>query len=130
MNRFFNRLLPGQFVTRLNYSMQTHNKFYVDDANKGHNLPEGFVQEPLKYEDLDFENQVHYRSERQVLTKLPKSGAMVFTIRTYLLPLAEVKKKVEVCDRLIGAINGFPKDISQYKRADEWGPAVIQYLSE
>lgn len=131
MNRFFNRLLPGQFVTRLNYSMQTHNKFYVDDANKGHNLPEGFVQEPLKYEDLDFENQVHYRSERQVLTKLPKSGAMVFTIRTYLLPLAEVKKEGrEVCDRLIGAINGFPKDISQYKRADEWGPAVIQYLSE
>ncbi|RCK59611.1 hypothetical protein Cantr_07361 [Candida viswanathii] len=90
MNRFFNRI----------------SRFYVDDANKGHNLPEGHVQEPLKYEDLDFENQVHYRSERQVLTKLPKSGAVVFTIRTYLLPLAE------------------------YKRADEWGPAVIQYLSE
>ncbi|EMG48342.1 hypothetical protein SBY92_003252 [Candida maltosa Xu316] len=131
MNRFFNRLSPGSFITRSNFSMQTHNKFYVDDANKGHNLPEGYVQEPLKYEDLDFENQVHYRSERQVLTKLPKSGAIVFTIRTYLLPLADVKREgKEVRERLIGAIRGLPKDISQYKRGDEWGPAVIQFLSE
>ncbi|EGW35513.1 uncharacterized protein SPAPADRAFT_58749 [Spathaspora passalidarum NRRL Y-27907] len=130
MNRFFNRLQPGQFVTRSNFSMQTHPKFYVDDANKGHNLPEGYVQEPLRIEELDFEKQVHYRSERQCLTKLPKSGAMVFTIRTYLLPLAEVKREGrEVCDRLIGAIRGLPEDISQYKRADEWGPAVIEYLS-
>ncbi|RLV92259.1 hypothetical protein JA1_003316 [Spathaspora sp. JA1] len=130
MNRFFNRLKPGQFVTRSNFSMQTHNKFYVDDANKGHNLPEDHIQEPLDIKDLDFENQVHYRSERQCLTKLPKSEAMVFTIRTYLLPLAEVKNEGrEVCDRLIGAIRGLPRDISQYKRADEWGPAVIEYLS-
>ena len=29
MNRFFNRLSPGQFVTRLNFSIQTHNKFML-----------------------------------------------------------------------------------------------------
>lgn len=132
MNRFFNRLSPGQFVTRLNFSIQTHNKFYVDDSNKGYHNPKGGdVLELLKFEDLDFENQVHYRSERQVLTKLPKSGAIVFTIRTYLLPLAQIKSEgKEVCDRLIGAIKGFPKDIAHYKRSDEWGEAVIQYLSK
>ena len=32
--------------------------------------------------------------------------------------------------RLIGAIKGFPKDIAHYKRSDEWGEAVIQYLSK
>lgn len=137
MNRFFNRLSPGQFVTRLNFSIQTHNKFYVDDSNKGyHNSNDGGdgdsgILEPMKFEDLDFENQVHYRSERQVLTKLPQSGAIVFTIRTYLLPLSQVKNEgKEVCDRLIGAIKGFPKDIAHYKRSEEWGEAVIQYLSK
>lgn len=67
----------------------------------------------MEYESLDFDTQVHYRSERQVLTRLPKSKAIVFTIRTYLLPLAKVKSDgMEVRQRLIGAIKGLPEDIS------------------
>ncbi|KAK6203618.1 uncharacterized protein RJT21DRAFT_28703 [Scheffersomyces amazonensis] len=129
MNRFFQRISPGQFVTRSNFSVQTHNKFYVDDANKGHNLPEDYVQQPIDIKDLDFDTQVHYRSERQVLTRLPETGAVLFTIRTYLTPLSEFKQDgKEVCERLIGAINGFPDDIRRYKAAGEWGPPVIQYL--
>lgn len=130
MNRFFLRLAPGQFVTRSNFSMQTHGKHYVDDQNKGHNMPEGAKQEALDYDLLDFEKQVHYRSERQTLTKLPKTDAILFTIRTYLHPLCEIKAEgPEVCERLIGAINGFPEDIAYYKRSAEWGPPVIRYLS-
>ncbi|CAK7903501.1 hypothetical protein CAAN3_06S07030 [[Candida] anglica] len=130
MNRFFDRILPGQFVTRSNFSMQTHSQFYVDDKNKGHN---NAIEEivPLKLEDIDFEKEMHYRSERQVLTKLPKTGAVVFTIRTYLQPLSEVKRQgPEVRERLVGAIKGFPEEIALYKRSIEWGPAVIQYLEK
>lgn len=131
MNKFFNRIQPHQFVTRSNWSLQTHHKFYVDDANKGHNLPADYIQQPMEYESLDFDTQVHYRSERQVLTRLPKSKAIVFTIRTYLLPLAKVKSDgMEVRQRLIGAIKGLPEDISRYKRAEEWGPPIIRYLEE
>ncbi|EGV62984.1 hypothetical protein CANTEDRAFT_114301 [Yamadazyma tenuis ATCC 10573] len=129
MNRFFNRITPGQFVTRSNFSLQTHNLFFVHDRNKGHNRPEDEVVEPKKEEELDFDKQVHYRSERQVLTRLPKTGAVVFTIRTYLLPLSEVKKDgKEVCARLSGAVEKFPEDIRTYKNAREWGDAVISYL--
>lgn len=131
MNRFFARIEPGQFVTRSNFSVQTHSKYYVDDANKGHNTPESHIQVPIPYETLDFERQVHYRSERQTLTKLPELGAVVFTIRTYLHPMCEIKKEPkEVAERLVGAIRGFPDDISQYKRSGEWGPPVIRYLEE
>ncbi|KAI3405576.1 hypothetical protein KGF56_001594 [Candida oxycetoniae] len=130
MNRYFSRMVPGQFITRSNWSIQTHNKLYTDDSNKGHNLPKGYTQHAIDYNSVDF-SQVHYRSERQVLTKLPKTQAIVFTIRTYLLPLAEIKKESrEVRERLIGAIEGFTPDISAYKRADEWGSAVCQYLRE
>ncbi|RKP32841.1 hypothetical protein METBISCDRAFT_21104 [Metschnikowia bicuspidata] len=36
MNKFFYRLNPGQFVSRSNFSIQTHTKLYVDDENKGY----------------------------------------------------------------------------------------------
>lgn len=131
MNRFFDRIKPGQFVNRNNFSVQTHDKLYVDDSNKGHNLPENYVQKEISFDSLDFETQVHYRSERQTLTKLPESGAVVFTIKTYLLPLPDVKNEgQEVCERLIGAIEGFPDDIAVYKRSKEWGPPVIKYLQQ
>lgn len=129
MNRFFDRLKPATIVNRNNFSVQTHNKYFVDDENKGHNLPADKEQEALEFDLLDFEKQVHYRSERQCLTKLPQSGAIIFTIRTYLLPMSEVKKEgPELCERLIGAIKGFPPEIAEYKRANEWGPPVIEYL--
>ncbi|KAI5965592.1 uncharacterized protein KGF55_000954 [Candida pseudojiufengensis] len=130
MNKFFNRISSNQFVTRSNWSIQSHNKFYVDDNNKGHNLPEDHIQKPIPYNEMKF-NEYYYRSERQVLTKLPKTEAIVFTIRTYLIPLSEVKAEgKEVRERLIGGIKGFPEDIARYKRASEWGPSIIQYLEE
>lgn len=131
MNRFFDRIQPFQFVTRANFSVQTHNKLYVDDSNKGHNLADDVEQKPIAYEDLDFEKGVYYRSERQTLTKLPKSGAIVFTIRTYLTPMAEIKKEpLDIRERFAGAIQLFPDDIANYKRSKEWGPAVVQYIEE
>lgn len=131
MNRFFDKLAPGKIVTRSNFSAQTHARYFADNDNKGHNLPPGHVQTAHDYASLDFERQVHYRSERQTLTKLPETGAVVFTIRTYLFPFATVKKEgPELCERLIGAIEGLDKDMAAYKRACEWGPPVIRYLSE
>lgn len=129
MNRFFNRLGVGQFVTRSNFSIQTHNLYYVDDRNKGHNRPADEVVVPLEEKELDFDNQVFYRSERQTLSRLPESQAVVFTIRTYLQPLSELKAHgEEVSHRLVGAINGLPEDIFLYKNAREWSDAIKSYL--
>lgn len=131
MNKFFNNIQPYQFVTRANFSVQNHDKFYVDDENKGHNLAKGEIQQPFKKEDLDFVKKVHYRSERQALTKLPETGAIIFTIRTLLMPMVELKKEpMEVRDRFAGAVTKLPDDIANYKRAKEWGPAVVSYLQE
>ena len=129
LNKFFDRLEPGNFVTRSNWFVQAHKYFFVDELIKEGNAPPKSEMKPLEKEDLDFENQVHYRSERQVLTRLPKLGAVVFTIRTYLLPISEIKKEDKgTIDRFVGAIEGLPDDLAYYKRSLEWGPPVIQYL--
>lgn len=130
MNRFFDRLKPGEIVTRSNFSVQTHAKLYVDDANKGYHLTEEELNRPIPYEDLDFDKQVHYRSERQVLIKMPKTGGTVFTIRTYLHPLSQFKDDPEAAARLSGSIAKFPDDMARYKNIVQPRPAVLRYLSE
>lgn len=130
MNKYFDRIQPGEFVLRSNFSVQTHTKYYVDDSNKGYHW-DNETSKPLDYDLLDFDNQVHYRSERQTLTKLPQSGAVVFTIRTYLHPFSKFKHEYpEDGKRLLASLNGLPDDIAEYKNAVEWGPAAKRYLSE
>lgn len=130
MNRFFDRVKPGDIVSRSNFSIQTHGKLYVDDANKGYHLTEEELNRPIPFEDLDFDKQVHYRSERQVVTKLPKSQAAIFTIRTYLHPMSQFKEDMEAALRLRGSITKFPYDMARYKNILQPRPAVTRYIDE
>lgn len=131
MNRYFEKLPAGKFVGRANFSIQAHDKFFVDDDNKGYHLTEEEVRKEIPFEDLDFEKQVHYRSERQMLTRLPKTGAVIFTIRTYLHPFSDFKSQPkEVSQRLLGALQKFPDDMAKYKGLTRIGPAAIRYLKE
>lgn len=131
MNRFFNRLESGKFVSRSNFSIQAHDRLFVIDDNKGYHLTEEELKQAIPYDELNFDSQVHYRSERQVLFRLPVSRAVVFTIRTYLHPLSEFKSQSkEVPETLLGALQKFPDDMSKYKGLPKLIPAVSQYLEE
>lgn len=128
MNRFFAKLAPGEFVLRSNFTIQTHNKLFVYN-NKGYHDLEAAMKS-IPYEDLDFENQVHYRSERQALVKLPKSRAVVFTIHTYLHPLSKFKGQVEEARRLRGSLQKFPDEMALYKNLYTSRQAVTTYLDK
>lgn len=123
MNRFFDRLNPYEMVTRSNFSVQTHDKYYVDNDNKGYH--NDYSTEVPTFD----ENELHYRSERQVLTKLPESGAIVFTIRTYLHPFKMFADRFpEDGRRLASAIRYLPQDMANYKGAEKWGDSAKLYL--
>lgn len=51
------------------------------------------------------------RTERQTLRRLPHSGAIVFTIRTYLVPIEQLGKEKGVPGRLAAAIRGVGGEI-------------------
>lgn len=123
MNRFFDRINPYELVTRSNFSVQTHDKYYVDNDNKGYH--NDYSQEGPTFDEKD----IHYRSERQALTKLPESGAIVFTIRTYIHPFTKFAEKYpEDGRRLAGALRGLPTDMANYKGAEKWGDSAKKYL--
>ncbi|CCH42019.1 hypothetical protein BN7_1558 [Wickerhamomyces ciferrii] len=125
MNKFFEKLKPGLFVKRNNWSIQTHNKIFVIDANKG---TEDEEIKSLNPDHLDFKRQVYFRSERQVLTRLPKTQSIVFSIRTYLTPMWKIREE-GLADELVGGIQGMQEVIGQYKRRPEWGDAVVKFMN-
>jgi len=124
MDRFFDRLEVGKVVLRTNWAITTHDRLF---AASGNHLYEG---EEVKEEDVDI-NNTYLRSERQMLHRLPKTKALVFSFKTYLYPLKEIKEE-GLGDDLAQAIDGLKEGsvpaMHFYKRGVVWGEAVKEYL--
>lgn len=138
MDKFFKRVKVGYWVQRNNWGLQSHGELFspgdehVDGDGKfpaGHGTPDEEIV-PLKADEVDFSN-IFLRTERQSLFRLPKTKAMLFTIKTYMTSIEQIREteSEENSMNLIGAIHAMPPAMKQYKRADEWGPAVIDYLN-
>ncbi|CAF1130438.1 unnamed protein product, partial [Didymodactylos carnosus] len=73
---------------------------------------------------------VHLRVERQTLRRLPKSKDILFTIKTYLTPMAEIVKDVDVAKRLASAIRNWPPEVIHYKSAKSYKDPLLKYLDK
>lgn len=124
MHRFFNKLKPSDMWIRGNWSVQTNNViFKLED----HHARPGEKLQKLQVSDIDFENGCFMRCERQVLTRLPKSRAVIMVVRTYLIPVKKLKAD-GYGEELATAIESLPEDLAFYKRRQLWGDAVKEYL--
>ena len=56
---------------------------------------------------------VRMRVERQTLRRLPRTGAIVFTIRVYLTRLEDLVAEPGVPGRLASAIRSWPEDVAR-----------------
>jgi len=75
--------------------------------------------------------QLVLREEYQTLRKLPKSGAILFGIRTYQRYLEEFEKfPKEDVKSLIKSINNLIPEMAGYKSAQFWKDATVQYLTK
>ncbi|KAJ7178606.1 hypothetical protein C8R43DRAFT_973942 [Mycena crocata] len=70
------------------------------------------------------------RTERQTLRRLPRSGAVVFTIRTYLVPVEELAREPGVAARFASAVRSWPEGVREYKGEHRYGDVLVQYLEE
>ncbi|CAD6441585.1 205a80d9-7c57-4702-bc4f-138470d155a5 [Sclerotinia trifoliorum] len=124
MYRSFDRLEVGKIVKRVNWSITTHSRLF---APSGNHLYEG---EEAKPEEFDI-NDTHLRCERQLVHRLPQTKALVFSFKTYLTPLAQVKEEglgEELAEAIDGLRKGSVPEIHYYKRGVVWGEKVKQYL--
>lgn len=57
-------------------------------------------------------SMIWLRSERETLRRLPRTGAIIFTIRVYQTPLVELVKEPGVPGRIASAIRSWPEDVA------------------
>lgn len=65
--------------------------------------------------------------EREVYTRLKKSGLLVVSTRTYTYPLADIKEE-GLGKQLAAAVKGWPEAVAELYGRDAWATAVIPYL--
>jgi hypothetical protein len=69
-----------------------------------------------------------FRSERQSLRRLPKTGAVCFTIRTYFHPITDIAKEDYVPGRLASGIRSWDDKVANYKGREMYGEVLLEYL--
>lgn len=127
MMNFFRRLKPEEMVARNNYFIQ------VDDglAWSPSIGSEDSLDVSWDTAEKDRAIEHHYfRSERQTLRRLPKSGGVVFTIRTYFHPVMEIVEEDYVPGRLASGIRSWGDDVSRYKGREKFQGVLLEYLDQ
>lgn len=117
VDRFFDRIAADKPVWRLNWTI--------------HDSPDLFQPASVKRAlPADFGREVFLRVERQTLRRLPQSGDVLFTIRTYITPLGEIAKDTEASRRLAGAIENLPESLREYRSLTQFADALVAWLRE
>ncbi|CAK7219085.1 hypothetical protein SBRCBS47491_003724 [Sporothrix bragantina] len=125
MSNFFTRLRCGQTYCRNNYFIQ------VDDDLAWSGSIGAEDDEVVSWSTAEKDRAVEhhwFRSERQSLRRLPKSKAVVFTIRTYFHPVTELAQEDYVPGRLASAVRSWSDDVAKYKGRDKYGRVLCEYL--
>ncbi|WP_262365847.1 DUF3445 domain-containing protein [Gordonia sp. OPL2] len=132
-HEFIKRLQPHQPYRRTNWTLTIGRRLDVSTER----YPEwGPDRETIQQvDDETFGRLVHLRVEVQHLIRLPDSGAVMFLIRTYMLPLETLATIDPWRVRAAEVFDELPDDMADYKgvikyraRAAQWlrdaGPAV------
>jgi hypothetical protein len=115
VDRFFGILKEERPVWRLNWTL--------------HEDPSLFQPTHLGSSEVTPENageKLFFRVERQTLRLLPRSGDILFTIRTYVRALARLDDAAR--RRFAVAIRALPPETYRYKGLERYGAAALAWL--
>ncbi|KAG9310346.1 hypothetical protein JVU11DRAFT_9478 [Chiua virens] len=149
MNRFFQRLPLDKPVIRNNYSIQVvppnvpkpgsgteETLLEIDPEELSwceyHNGSEDDFGNRRDHGSRDFPyispSTLRLRSERQTLRRLPRTGAIVFGIRTYQFKVEELARERGVAARLASAVRSWPEDVAIHKGRGRYQDVLLKYL--
>lgn len=109
---------PQDLISRHNFFLQASDVLFQQTP---------FAADPAGKTDI---RDVRVRHERQTLRRLPRSKAILFTVRTYLLPVVDLQDEPESVRNLYDSIKAMPQDMAAYKGWPIWGDAVSRWCEE
>lgn len=155
MDRFFARIPVGTFVKRANWTVTTNSELFAPSGNhfyageeKGASATmsaregaEAEAEGAKEKSGVEFEQEdvgvngekAWVRCEAQMLHRLPDTKALVFSFKTYMYTLAQIKEEGDdVAEMLAQAIEGMERgsvpEIYTYKRGVAWGRSAVRFL--
>ena len=125
MMNFFRRVQPNGPVLRNNYFIQVDDELAWSDSigdedSAGIGWFTAAKNKAIRHH--------YFRSERQSLRRLPRSGGVVFTIRTYFHPITEIAEQPYVPGRLASAVRSWGDDVAKYKGRERYQDVLLEYL--
>ncbi len=121
--QFLMRLTPEQAYRRTNWTLTIDRRM---DVSTEEYPVWGRDRRLLTLDEVP--SRVHLRVEVQHLIRLPVSGAVMFLIRTSMLPLEEVVLIPEWAQRTRDVIAELPDDMADYKGIIRYRHLVVQWL--
>jgi hypothetical protein len=119
VGRFFSRLDAGRPVWRVNWSLVDTPELFL--------LPDHRAR-PYELGPGDAGERIWLRIERQTLRRLPVSGDVLFTIRTYVERLAEALDGPSSAAAMAARIREMPDAIARYKNIAPVRSSLLAWL--
>ncbi|KAG8934889.1 hypothetical protein FRC02_009011 [Tulasnella sp. 418] len=147
MDRYFAKLKTDRLVLRNNYFFQVVRRVSSPNSNPAKDYdPNELSWSYCNMGDEDAyahgihgkakdlpppdPSEIYFRTERQSLRRLPRTGAILFTIRTYLTPVTEMASEPGVPGRMASAVRSWPEDVALYKGQKIYKDSLLDYLDE
>lgn len=116
-------LKPGRPVTRVNWALTVTDRLDLEPSSRAEwqHLFEGITERNAG-------ERCFLRLERQTLTRLPRTQAILFTIHTYRAPLATEVREASRRHRLASVLRTVPADTLAYKRISPFRAPLLAWL--
>ncbi|MFL5359083.1 heme-dependent oxidative N-demethylase family protein [Archangium sp.] len=121
--RLMRGLKPGRPVTRVNWAFSVTDRLDLEPAS--------FPEWRHLFEGITARNageRCFLRLERQTLSLLPRTGAILFTIHTYRAPVASEVQEPARRRRLAAVLRTVPADTLTYKRITPYLEPLLAWL--
>lgn len=126
-HEFLKRLAPHQPYRRTNWTMTIRRRLDVSAERYPEWGPDrDWIQ---TVDDETFGALVHLRVEVQHLIRLPHSGAIMFLLRTYMLPLQQLAAVEPWRARTAAVLAELPSDMADYKGIIKYNQRAAAWLA-
>lgn len=123
--KFLLNLQQGRPVRRLNWTMTINPR--LDTS------PEKYHKWGIDRTTVNAQNagkKVHLRVELQSLIRMPRSNAILFSIRAYLISLEDLVTIPKWGRRLHRVLKSLPPELIDYKGLSRYHPFAVEYLAK